>query len=128
MSFKFKPKPTVDREATKEELTNIKDTEKMLGKENKLPPLSQRVRNVAVDHWKGLKAFLKGKHIIVPQEIAQERWDECIKCDRLLYDETNPDTNKKDGRCTECGCFMNVKTHYATAECPIGKWKKFENK
>ena len=128
MSFKFKPKVTVDREATKEELTNIKDTEKMLGKENKLPPLSQMVRNIAVDHWKSLKAFLKGKHIIVPQEIAQERWDECIKCDRLLYDETNPDTNKKDGRCTECGCFMNVKTHYATAECPIGKWKKFENK
>ena len=128
MSFKFKPKVTVDREATKEELTNIKDTEKMLGKENKLPPLSQMVRNVAVDHWKSLKSFLKGKHIIVPQEIAQERWDECIKCDKLLYDETNPDTNKKDGRCTECGCFMNVKTHYATAECPIGKWKKFENK
>ena len=128
MSFKFKPKVTVDREATKKELTNIKDTEKMLGKENKLPPLSQMVRNVAVDHWKSLKAFLKGKHVIVPQEIAQKRWDECIKCDRLLYDETNPDTNKKDGRCTECGCFMNVKTHYATAECPIGKWKKFENK
>jgi len=128
MSFKFKPKPTVDREATKKELTNIKDTEKMLGKENKLPPLSQMVRNVAVDHWKSLKAFLKGKHVIVPQEIAQERWDECIKCDRLLYDEINPDTDKKDGRCTECGCFMNVKTHYATAECPIKKWKKFENK
>ena len=34
----------------------------------------------------------------------------------------NPDTNKKDGRCTHCGCFMNVKVHYATAECPIGKW------
>jgi len=128
VKFNFKPKVTRDREATKEELHNIEESEEMLKEENKLPPASQMVRNIAVDHWKSLKAFLKGKHIIVPQEIAQERWDECIKCDRLLYDETNPDTNKKDGRCTECGCFMNVKTHYATAECPIGKWKKFENK
>ena len=127
MGFKFKPKPTVDREATIEELDRIKETEKMLGKEQKLPPISQMVRNVAVDHWKSLKAFLKGKHVIVPQEVAQKRWNECLQCPKLMYDETNPDTNRKDGRCTECGCFMNVKCHYATAECPIGKWKKFEN-
>ena len=126
MSFKFKPKPTVDRKATDKELKNIKDTEKMLEEEQKLPILSQMVRNVAVDHWKSLKAFLKGKHVIVPQEIAEERWEICKQCPKLLYDETNPDTNKVDGRCTECGCFMNVKTHYATAECPMGKWKKFE--
>ena len=125
MSFKFKPKPTVDRKATDQEIKNTKDTEKMLEKENKLPPASLMVRNIAVDHWKSLKAFLKGKHVIVPQEVAEERWEICKQCPHLLYDETNPDTNKVDGRCTECGCFMNVKTHYATAECPIGKWKKF---
>ena len=31
---------------------------------------------------------------------------------------------KRDGRCTHCGCFMNVKVHYAVSECPIDKWKK----
>ena len=126
MSFKFKPKPTVDREATQKELDNIEKTERMLEDEKKLPPTSQMVRNIAVDHWKSLKAFLKGKHVIVPQKVAEERWEICKQCPHLLYDETNPDTNKVDGRCTECGCFMNVKTHYATAECPKGYWKKFE--
>ena len=126
MKFKFKPKPTVDREATEEEIKKAKEAEEMLEEENKLPPASQMVRNIAVDHWKSLKAFLKGKHVIVPQDVAQERWEICKQCPKLLYDETNPDTNKKDGRCTECGCFMNVKTHYATAECPIGKWGKYE--
>ena len=126
--FKFKPKVTKDREATQEELDCIKETEEMLNTEKKLPPTSQMVRDLAVTHWRSLKAFMRGKHVIVPQEVAQERWDECIRCDRLLYDEINPDTDKKDGRCTECGCFMNVKTHYATAECPIGKWNKFEKK
>ena len=77
MSFKFKPKVTVDREATKKELQNIEESEEMLKEENKLPPASQMVRNIAVDHWKSLKAFMKGKHVIVPQEVAEERWKIC---------------------------------------------------
>ena len=124
--MKFKPKVTTDREATKEELDCIKETEEMLATEKKLPPTSQQIRDLAVTHWRSLKAFMKGKHVIVPQEVAQERWEICKQCPQLLYDEVNPDTDKKDGRCTECGCFMNVKTHYATAECPIGKWEKYE--
>ena len=54
----------------------------------------------------------------------ERRWKICLECPHLKYDETNPDTNKVDGRCTHCGCFMNVKVHYAVAECPIGKWPK----
>ena len=118
----IRPKPTVDREATENELKCIEETEEMLKEEQKLPPASQMIRNIATDHWKSLKSWIKGSQVIAPQEIAQRRWDICKKCDKLLYDETNPDTNKKDGRCTECGCFMNVKVHYAVAECPIDKW------
>jgi hypothetical protein len=120
----IRPKPTVERTATEEELGCIDKTEKMLEGENKLPPASQMIRNIAVDHWKGLKAFIRGKQVISTQDEAQRRWEICLKCPNLKYDETNPDTNKKDGRCTHCGCFMNVKVHYATAECPIKKWTK----
>ena len=122
--MKYKPKPTIDRPPTQEELDCIDKTEEMLSEEKKLPSTSRMVRNLAVDHWRSLKAFVKGKQVIVPKEIAEERWEICKGCPYLKYDETNPDTNKKDGRCTECGCFMNVKVHYATAECPIGKWKQ----
>jgi hypothetical protein len=119
---KYKPTPKVDREPTEHELDCIDKTEQMLDGEKKLPPTSQIVRNLAVDHWRSLKAFIKGKQVIVSQEIAEQRWEICKQCPYLKYDETNPDTNKKDGRCTECGCFMNIKVHYATAECPIGEW------
>jgi hypothetical protein len=125
---RFKPTPTVDRLPTQNELDRIDKTEQMLGEEKKLPPASQLVRNLAVDHWRSLKAFIKGKQVIVPQEIARARWEICKQCPYLKYDETNPDTNKKDGRCTECGCFMNVKTHYAAAECPVGKWEREDKK
>ena len=40
--------------------------------------------------------------------------------------ELNPETNIADGRCVHCGCFMNTKAHWASAECPIGKWGKCE--
>ncbi len=120
--MKYRPTLKVDREPTKHELDCIDKTEQMLDEEKKLPSTSQIVRNLAVDHWRSLKAFIKGKQVIVSQEIAEQRWEICKQCPYLKYDETNPDTNKKDGRCTECGCFMNIKTHYATAECPIGKW------
>ena len=126
--MRFRPTPTVDRPPTQNELDHIDKTEQMLGEENKLPPASQMVRNLAVDHWRSLKAFMKGKQVIVPQEIAEARWEICKQCPYLKYDETNPDTNKKDGRCTECGCFMNVKTHYATAKCPVGKWEREDKK
>ena len=124
MKFKFKPKVTKDREATEEELDCIEKTEEMLAKEQKLPPASQMIRNIATDHWKSLKAWLKGSQVITTQEEAERRWEICKGCEFLLYDETNPDTNKKDGRCSHCACFMNVKVHYAVAECPVGKWEK----
>ena len=124
MKFNFKPRVTKDREATKEEIECIEKTEEMLENEKKLPPASQMVRDLAVTHWKSLGAWLKGSQTITSQEEAQRRWEICKQCPKLLYDETNPDTNKKDGRCTECGCFMNVKVHYAVAECPIGEWEK----
>ena len=124
MKFNFKPRVTKDREATKEEIECIEKTEEMLEKEKKLPPTSQMVRDLAVTHWKSLGAWLKGSQTITTQEEAERRWKICKECPELLYDETNPDTNKKDGRCTQCGCFMNVKVHYAVAECPIGNWEK----
>ena len=120
----LRPKPTVDREATEEEIKCIEETEEMLEGEQKLPPASQMVRNIAVDHWKSLKSWIKGSQVITTQEEAERRWEICKQCPHLLYDQVNPDTNKKDGRCTHCGCFMNVKVHYAVAECPIDKWKK----
>ena len=124
MKFKFRPTISKDREATEEELKCIEKTEEMLKTEKKLPPASQQIRDLAVTHWKSLGAWIKGSQTITTTEEAERRWEICKKCPHLLFDETNPDTNKKDGRCTHCGCFMNVKVHYAVAECPIDKWNK----
>ena len=51
VELKFKPKVTRNREATKEEIDCIKETEEMLKKEQKLPPASQQIRDLATTHW-----------------------------------------------------------------------------
>ena len=122
--MRTRPKVKKDRGPTEKELKCIEETEEMLVGEQKLPPASQMIRNLAVDHWRSLKSWLKGSQVITTQKEAERRWNICLKCPNLKYDETNPDTNKKDGRCTHCGCFMNVKVHYAVSECPINKWTK----
>ena len=122
--MRTRPKAVTNREATEKELKCIKETEEMLVEEQKLPPASQMIRNLAVDHWRTLKSWLKGSQVITTQKEAERRWEICKQCPELKYDQTNPDTGKRDGRCTYCGCFMNVKVHYAVSECPIDKWKK----
>ena len=122
--MRTQPKVVKNREATEKEIKCIEETEEMLAEEHKLPPASQMIRNIATDHWRSLKSWLKGSQVITTQEEAERRWEICKQCPHLLYDETNPDTGKRDGRCTHCGCFMNVKVHYAVSECPIEKWKK----
>jgi hypothetical protein len=44
-------------------------------------------------------------------EIAR-RFKICEGCDKFL----------KTKQCSECGCFMPLKTRLLHAECPINKW------
>ena len=45
-------------------------------------------------------------------DIIKDRIDHCKNCEFLT----------KKFRCTQCGCFMKVKTLLAHSKCPIGKW------
>ena len=121
----LKPKPTIDREPTQIELDNIDKVEKMLATEDtkSLPNSVQIARNLAKDSWRSLKAFLRGDKVLTTSDEALRRWDICKECPFLLYDETNPDTGKKDGRCVQCACFMNVKVHFQQCKCPVDKWQ-----
>ena len=50
-------------------------------------------------------------------KISEERLAICHKCEHF----------EKDGaRCKKCGCFMDYKTLMHHAECPIGKWHKYD--
>lgn len=43
---------------------------------------------------------------------SKERFDICQSCSEL----------KALNICSQCGCFMNIKTRIFWAKCPLGKW------
>ena len=83
-------------------------------------------RNLVKDTWTGMKAKSKGYNWMVSAEKANKRLEICRECPYFKYDMKNPETDIADGRCLKCGCFMNTKAHWASAECPIAKWGKCE--
>lgn len=58
------------------------------------------------------------KHLIdnmenVSDDVASCRMSICESCE--FYD-------KESVRCNSCGCFLKIKTRWASEKCPIGKW------
>lgn len=51
-------------------------------------------------------------YVKADEDIVQDRLDICKSCEFL--------TSKF--RCTQCGCFMKLKTKLAPMKCPVGKW------
>ena len=45
----------------------------------------------------------------------RNRMDICKTCEFFGGSEDNP-------TCGKCGCYLNVKTSWASESCPIGKW------
>lgn len=43
----------------------------------------------------------------------QERIAICNKCDQI---------NLSNNTCNSCGCFLNIKTQWASEKCPLDKW------
>ena len=51
-------------------------------------------------------------YVKADEDIVKERRELCQQCPFL--------TNSY--RCTQCGCFMKIKTTLGPAKCPIGRW------
>jgi len=58
------------------------------------------------------------RHGKISEEIRNERFETCQKC---------PAYNHNSSRCSECGCFMKVKTWIngdPDLLCPLRKWER----
>jgi hypothetical protein len=51
--------------------------------------------------------------MLVSKEIKQERLSICSTCPFLI---------KLTYSCTQCGCFMRIKSAFEDSSCPVGKW------
>ena len=57
------------------------------------------------------------RHHVVPDDVKAERFATCKSCEHFF---------QPTATCKKCGCFMAVKTSIIHAECPVGKWGKYE--
>ena len=66
--------------------------------------LSQSAKDIVYD-------AVTGNQIVVSEEVKQNRMDICNSCEK-----------NDGGKCRACGCFLEVKTKFASSYCPIMKW------
>jgi len=52
---------------------------------------------------------------VVSETAYTKRLGTCLSCPKLIY---------KSMRCSACGCKLENKAKWKTAECPEGKWPK----
>lgn len=45
------------------------------------------------------------------RHVQMERMNICQGCEHF-----------NAGRCNQCGCFLNIKTSWASEKCPLDKW------
>ena len=90
----------------------IEDVQRQERRDEIRPP------SLATQGWNFAKAVTKyvaagGKKIEEPQ--YAERMAICDNCEY-----------RSGGRCLKCGCFLELKATWASADCPIGKWPKLD--
>lgn len=64
------------------------------------------LKQIAID-------VIAGKSVISEDELRDERLKVCEACEHF---------EQGLRRCSICHCFMDVKTKFVAAECPINKW------
>ena len=65
-----------------------------------------------------IKRLLKRDSILVSEEEAYQRMNECKKCVYLTG------TNFINYKCKLCKCYLNYKSKFSASECPAGFWNK----
>lgn len=73
------------------------------------PSLFQQATNLAHAVGSVVASAVRGEPVTVPQEEQDRRLAICHTCDKF---------DSKQGRCTLCGCFANLKARLASQHCP----------
>ena len=80
--------------------------------EPKMPPLIKQAANLA----KATVRHVANMGRNTPDMVMKSRLEICNDCDK-----------NNNGRCSECGCFVDVKTSWASEACPLGHWLEYKD-
>ena len=77
-----------------------------------MPSMFQQAKNFA----KATARHVANMGRNTPNMVRESRLEICNKCDK-----------NNNGRCSECGCFVDVKTSWASEACPLGHWLEYKD-
>lgn len=80
---------------------------------SEFPSFSDQAQNLTKLIQDVILDAVKGNQIFSSDEIQQQRMTVCKVCEYYHEEQV---------RCKECGCFLEDKTSYSAAVCPVGKW------
>ena len=80
---------------------------------SEFPSFQEQIQNFVEATTKATQEALSGGNVFVSPEIQRQRLLVCSVCEYL---------DRPSARCTECGCFVQIKSKVSTEECPMGKW------
>lgn len=82
-----------------------------LKQKTQMPSVAEMGKNLLNTAANVVKGVAAGESLSVTDEQANKRLEICKSCEYYVGE-----------RCTQCGCYMSVKTHIRAANCPVGKW------
>lgn len=71
----------------------------------------QKIRNAS----RSIANYAKGGFANVSNNVQEERMLICQSCE--FFDKTKE-------ICLKCGCYLSIKTRWASESCPEGKWEE----
>ncbi len=89
---------------------------RQIQQEQSTPSLAQKAANFAKASAKHVSNGMKS----VTAQTKSNRLAICNSCPHKVGTEDNP-------TCAKCGCFLKIKTGWASEVCPIGKWTTGES-
>ena len=79
---------------------------------DEIPYIDQGWESITV----GESNYLTSPRAVYSKVNENDRLDICNDCDK-----------NSNGRCSECGCFVDVKTSWASEACPLGHWLEYKD-
>lgn len=89
----------------------IKSSESKLPDSDKPTTKMPSIKKQAEGFMDSAKKVIKSKARFIDKDEYDKRMEECSSCEFI-----------KKGRCSKCGCYMNIKGKFKSMSCPIDKW------
>lgn len=80
---------------------------------SEFPSISDQAQNLTKLIKDVILDVVSGNQIFASDEVQKQRMEICKSCEHYHEEQV---------RCKECGCFLEDKTSYTSAVCPIHKW------